>query len=123
MGGEDYSFMMDKVADSLYISVGTGNAEKGCCEPNHSGRFNVDEEALPGASAVYAQYAIDLSLIHIYPWNTPSRPSLSTGRTAGRAPASSTDRSSVPMSADADTADQAFTAKNVRASDCSISTP
>ncbi len=59
MGGEDYSFMMDKVADSLFINVGTGNAEKGCCEPNHSGRFNVDEEALPGASAVYAQYAID----------------------------------------------------------------
>ena len=59
MGGEDYSFMMDKVADSLYISVGTGNAEKGCCEPNHSGRFNVDEDALPGASAVYAQYAMD----------------------------------------------------------------
>ena len=59
MGGADYSFMMDKVADSLYISVGTGNAEKGCCEPNHSGRFNVDEDALPGASAVYAQYAMD----------------------------------------------------------------
>ena len=59
MGGEDYSFMMDKVADSLLINVGTGNAEKGCCEPNHSGRFNVDEDALPGASAVYAQYAMD----------------------------------------------------------------
>ena len=59
MGGEDYSFMMDKVADSLFINVGTGNAEKGCCEPNHSGRFNVDEDALPGASAVYAQYAMD----------------------------------------------------------------
>ena len=59
MGGEDYSFMMDKVADSLFINVGTGNAEKGCCEPNHSGRFNVDEDALPCASAVYAQYAID----------------------------------------------------------------
>ena len=41
MGGEDYSFMMDKVADSLFINVGTGNAEKGCCEPNHSGRFSV----------------------------------------------------------------------------------
>lgn len=59
MGGEDYSFMMDKVADSLFINVGTGNAEKSCCEPNHSGRFNVDEDALPGASAVYAQYAMD----------------------------------------------------------------
>ena len=59
MGGEDYSFMMDKVADSLFINVGTGNTEKGCCEPNHSGRFNVDEDALPGASAVYAQYAMD----------------------------------------------------------------
>ena len=58
MGGEDYSFMMDKVADSLFINVGTGNAEKGCCEPNHSGRFNVDEDALPGASAVYAQFAM-----------------------------------------------------------------
>ena len=59
MGGEDYSFMMDKVADSLFINVGTGNAEKGCCEPNHSGCFNVDEDALPGSSAVYAQYAMD----------------------------------------------------------------
>ena len=59
MGGEDYSFMMDKVPDSLYVSVGTSNPEKGSAEPHHSGRFNVDEDALPGASAMYAQYAMD----------------------------------------------------------------
>lgn len=59
MGGEDYSFMMDKIPDSVFAHIGTANPDKGTAEPHHSGHFNVDEDALPGASALYAQYAVD----------------------------------------------------------------
>lgn len=58
-GGEDYSFMMEKVADSFFANVGSGNPEKDTCHPHHSGRFDIDEDALAISAAMYAQYAID----------------------------------------------------------------
>ena len=51
--------MMDKIPDSVFAHIGTANPDKGTAEPHHSGHFNVDEDALPGASALYAQYAVD----------------------------------------------------------------
>ncbi len=59
MGGEDYSFMMDKVPDSLIAFVGIGNPEKGTDEPHHSGCFKIDEDCLQNSVAFYAQYALD----------------------------------------------------------------
>ena len=59
MGGEDYSFMMEKVPDSLIAFVGIGNPEKGSDVPHHAGNFQIDEDALPMSAAFYAQYAID----------------------------------------------------------------
>ena len=59
MGGEDYSFIMNKVPDSLIAFVGIGDPEKGTDEPHHSGCFKIDEDCLPNSVAFYAQYAID----------------------------------------------------------------
>ena len=59
MGGEDYSFMMDKVADSLFAFVGSAGPDENTTHPHHSGSFDVDERALVNAAALYAQYAID----------------------------------------------------------------
>lgn len=59
MGGEDYSYMMDKIPDSLIAFVGIGCHEKGTDEPHHSGKFQIDEDCLQNSVAFYAQYAID----------------------------------------------------------------
>lgn len=59
MGGEDFSFMMEKVPDSLIAFVGIGNPEKGSDVPHHAGNFQIDEDALSMSAAFYAQYAID----------------------------------------------------------------
>ncbi|NLT57845.1 MAG: amidohydrolase [Clostridiales bacterium] len=58
-GGEDYSFMMEAVADSILCNMGSGNPDKDSCHPHHSGRFDIDEEALVNSAAMYAQYSID----------------------------------------------------------------
>ena len=58
-GGEDYSFMMEKIEDSFFANVGSGNPDKDTCHPHHSGRFDIDEDALAISAALYAQYAID----------------------------------------------------------------
>lgn len=59
MGGEDFSYMMHAVPDSLLAFVGIGNPEKGTDEPHHSGRFQIDEDCLINSVAFYAQYALD----------------------------------------------------------------
>ena len=58
-GGEDFSYMMQQVPDSLLAFVGIGDPEKGTDEPHHSGRFQLDEDCLQNAAAFYAQYALD----------------------------------------------------------------
>ena len=59
MGGEDFSYMMHEVPDSLLAFVGIGDSEKGTDEPHHSGRFQIDEDCLKNSVAFYAQYAVD----------------------------------------------------------------
>ena len=59
MGGEDFSYMMHEVPDSLLAFVGIGDPAKGTDEPHHSGRFQIDEDCLKNSVAFYAQYAVD----------------------------------------------------------------
>lgn len=57
MGGEDFGYYMTKIPGA-FATVGAGNPEKDTCWPHHSGRFNVDEEALKVGAELYAQYAL-----------------------------------------------------------------
>ena len=59
MGGEDFSYMMHQVPDSLLAFVGIGDPEKGTEEPHHSGNFKIDEDCLQNSVAFYAKYALD----------------------------------------------------------------
>ncbi|MDN7244469.1 M20 metallopeptidase family protein [Planococcus shenhongbingii] len=56
MGGEDFSFYLDKVPGSFAL-VGSGNPEKDTQWAHHHGKFNIDEEALATGAELYAQYA------------------------------------------------------------------
>ncbi|MGM0897809.1 MAG: M20 metallopeptidase family protein [Bacillota bacterium] len=56
MGGEDFSFFLDK-APGCFALVGSGNPDKDTQWAHHHGRFNIDEEALTTGSELYAQYA------------------------------------------------------------------
>lgn len=56
MGGEDFSFYLDKVPGSFAL-VGSGNEEKDTQWAHHHGNFNVDEDALATGAELYAQYA------------------------------------------------------------------
>lgn len=56
MGGEDFSFYLDKVPGSFAL-VGSGNPEKDTQWAHHHGKFNIDEDALAIGAELYAQYA------------------------------------------------------------------
>ncbi|HZG70790.1 MAG TPA: M20 family metallopeptidase [Chondromyces sp.] len=56
MGGEDFSFFMDKAPGSFAL-VGSGNPEKDTEWAHHHGKFNIDEDALATGAELYAQYA------------------------------------------------------------------
>lgn len=56
MGGEDFSFYLDKVPGSFAL-VGSGNPKKDTEWAHHHGKFNIDEDALATGSELYAQYA------------------------------------------------------------------
>ncbi|MEK5531386.1 M20 family metallopeptidase [Viridibacillus sp. FSL R5-0468] len=58
MGGEDFSFYLDKVP-GCFALVGCGNAEKDSQWAHHHGRFNVDEDTLKVGSELYVQYAVN----------------------------------------------------------------
>lgn len=57
MGGEDFGYYMMQIPGA-FATVGSGNPDKDTCWPHHSGRFNVDEEALKVGAELYAQYAL-----------------------------------------------------------------
>ncbi|WP_236005967.1 amidohydrolase [Desemzia sp. RIT 804] len=57
MGGEDFGYYMLQIPGA-FATVGSGNPDKDTCWPHHSGRFNVDEEALKVGAELYAQYAL-----------------------------------------------------------------
>ncbi|MDR2521108.1 MAG: amidohydrolase, partial [Spirochaetaceae bacterium] len=59
MGGEDFGIFLEKVPRGLMAFVGAGNAAKGCSFSHHHGNFNIDEDALKTAAALYAQYALN----------------------------------------------------------------
>lgn len=56
MGGEDFSFFLDK-APGCFALVGAGNPQKDTEWAHHHGRFNIDEDALATGAELYAQYA------------------------------------------------------------------
>jgi amidohydrolase len=55
--GEDYSYFMEKVP-SIFALVGCMKAESDVY-PHHHPKFDIDEDSLEIATALYAQYAID----------------------------------------------------------------
>ena len=57
---EDFSFFLRKVRGTYYF-LGTRNESKGCASPNHSSRFNVDEDVLKYGAASLALLAFEFS--------------------------------------------------------------
>ncbi|SCZ03175.1 M20 metallopeptidase family protein [Alkaliphilus peptidifermentans] len=53
MGGEDFAYFQQKVPGAFFV-VGTNNPHKGIDKPLHSPYFDIDEDILPIASAVFA---------------------------------------------------------------------
>lgn len=56
MGGEDFSFFLDKAPGSFAL-VGSGNPDKDTEWVHHHGKFNIDEDAMLTGAELYAQYA------------------------------------------------------------------
>lgn len=57
-GGEDFSFFTQK-APGVFAFVGSRNEKKIEYFPHHHPKFDIDEDALETAAALYAQFAID----------------------------------------------------------------
>lgn len=57
MGAEDASHFL-KAFPGAYVFVGAGNQAKGINEPHHSPRFQIDEDALPIATALMTASAV-----------------------------------------------------------------
>ena len=45
MGGEDMSYFLERVPGCFFF-LGTRNEEKGCDQPHHCPKFDIDESAL-----------------------------------------------------------------------------
>jgi len=58
MGGEDFSYYMQKVP-GVFAFIGSRNPEKGKVYTNHHEKYDVDEDVLKRGAAVYAQFAHD----------------------------------------------------------------
>ena len=58
MGGEDMSRFLQK-APGTYYFLGTENKKKNCVYPNHSSKFNVDEDVLKYGSVSLAKLALE----------------------------------------------------------------
>ncbi|SHK44290.1 M20 family metallopeptidase [Paramaledivibacter caminithermalis] len=57
-GGEDFSFFTEKTP-GVFAFVGSRNDKKLEYFPHHHPKFDIDEDALEVASALYAQFAVD----------------------------------------------------------------
>ena len=57
MGGEDFSRFLEK-APGVFYFLGTKNSKKGCIYPNHSSKFQVDEDVLKFGSLSLAEIAL-----------------------------------------------------------------
>ncbi len=60
LGGEDFSFFLDKCPGGIAL-VGIGNEACGAVWPHHSGHFTVDEDQLLNAAELYVQVAMDFN--------------------------------------------------------------
>ena len=60
MGGEDFSYYLQKVPGTFYF-LAVGNKKKGIDSPQHSPTYNVDEDALPKGTEILYKSAITLS--------------------------------------------------------------
>ncbi len=58
MGGEDFSYYMQKVP-GVFAFLGSRNVETGNTYTNHQEQYSCDESDLKRGSAVYAQFAFD----------------------------------------------------------------
>ncbi len=54
MGGEDFSYYLEKVP-GVFFFTNTANVEKGIVQPNHSPYFNIDEEKLWVPMAIFVK--------------------------------------------------------------------
>jgi amidohydrolase len=59
MGAEDFSYYQ-RVAPTAFFFLGAGNEEKGITYPNHSPRFDIDEDVLPIGVKMFVHAAMRL---------------------------------------------------------------
>ncbi|MGE5703442.1 MAG: amidohydrolase [Clostridia bacterium] len=57
MGGEDFSYYLQKVSGS-FLFVGAGNPEKGAAYPHHHPRFDIDERSMAISAEVLGRSAL-----------------------------------------------------------------
>ena len=57
MGVEDFAYFLQNVSGSFF-RVGVKNKEKGIVQPAHSSLFDIDEDALPIATAMHTQITL-----------------------------------------------------------------
>lgn len=60
MGGEDFSYYLEKVPGAFFF-VGAGNEEKGAIYPQHHPKYDIDEDALRNGMEVMAAAAVKLA--------------------------------------------------------------
>lgn len=58
-GSEDFSYIMDKIPNSLFFFLGCYDEANGCVHPVHNPKFKINEQLLHVGSAEYAQFAAD----------------------------------------------------------------
>lgn len=58
MGGEDFAYFIQTVP-GIIVFLGGGNKAKNTTYPHHHEKFNIDEDALPVGTSLYAQFALD----------------------------------------------------------------
>ena len=58
MGAEDMAFVLNQVPGCFFF-IGAGNEEKGITAPNHSSKFDIDEEALIHGCEILVNLALD----------------------------------------------------------------
>ena len=58
MGGEDFAYYLEKVPGT-FLRLGIANKKKGTDYPWHHPRYNIDEDALPIGTAIFAKCAVE----------------------------------------------------------------
>jgi len=59
MGGEDFSRYL-QIVPGAFFRLGTCNPKKGTCVPQHSSKFDIDEDALPIGMKILSAAAIEV---------------------------------------------------------------